>query len=169
MNGISGSGHKPLEIRITAIGIDHLAAVDRVMAAAFDPAYGEAWNSAQVLATLAMPGYRLRGAFVDGGEGDLAGFAITRAVAGESELLLLAVDPAVRRSGVASALMQDWLDICATLEVDTAFLEMRQDNPARALYRKFGFADAAVRKSYYRGADGVMRDAVTMKKSLMPN
>ena len=156
------------QVVVKSIGVDHLGAVDAVMVAAFDPAFGEAWNSAQVLATLAMPGYRLRGAFVGPDEGELAGFAITRIVAGESELLLLAVDPEHRRRGAASALMRDWFLICEDRGVEMAFLEMREDNPARFLYEAFGFVAAAVRKSYYRGADGIVRNAVTMKRSLMP-
>ena len=155
------------QVAVRAIGVDHLAAVDAVMAAAFDPAFGEAWNSAQVLATLAMPGYRLRAAFVGPEEDELAGFAITRIVAGESELLLLAVDPVHRRQRVASALMHDWLLICKDQGVETAFLEMREDNPARSLYGAFGFVAVALRKSYYRGADGIVRNAVTMKRSLL--
>lgn len=166
MTGMGGPEAELVLVR--AIGIDQLEAVEAVMAAAFDPAYGEAWNAAQVLATLAMPGYRLRGAFSAGIGRELAGFAISRIVAGESELLLLGVDPAWRRRGVATALMQDWIDLCHSQHVELAFLEMREDNPARALYRQFGFADAALRKAYYRGADGVMRNAVTMKKTLMP-
>lgn len=159
------NGHTPsLSLTVEAIGIDHLTAVDEIMVAAFDAAYGEAWNSAQVLATLAMPGYRLRGSFLFNPQPILVGFSITRVVAGESELLLLAVHPKWRRSGVASALMNDWLSMCGDQGVAMAFLEMRQDNPARSLYNAFGFMEAAIRKSYYKGADGVMRDAVTMSK-----
>ena len=151
-------------VDVVGIGMDRLAAVDEIMAAAFDPRYGEAWNSAQVLATLAMPGYQLRGAYLGDGAGQLAGFAIFRIIAGESELLLLAVHPRWRRSGVATALMNDWLSICSGELVTMAFLEMREDNPARDLYRAFGFVEVALRKSYYRGNDGTMRNAVTMNK-----
>ena len=156
-----------IEPRVESLGVDHLVAIDQIMQRAFDPRYGEAWNSAQVLATLAMPGYRLRGCWPGRADSHLAGFAITRIVAGESELLLLAVDPDARRRGVAAALMQDWIDTCRERGVDTAFLEMREDNDARHLYQRFGFCDVALRKSYYQGADGVARNAVTMKLTLL--
>jgi ribosomal-protein-alanine N-acetyltransferase len=154
-------------IKVVARGIDHLAAVDAIMRTAFDPKYGEAWNSAQVLSTLAIPGYQLRGAFVVEAEQYLAGFAITRVVARESELLLLAVDPQWQRVGVASALLNDWLATCDFDGVTMAFLEMREDNPAKSLYQAFGFAEAAIRTSYYRGGDGVMRNALTMNRRLV--
>ena len=153
---------------VRAIGVDHLVDIDRIMARAFDPAFGEAWNKAQCLAALALPGYRLRGAFFDDGQSQkasakLAGFAIQRTVAGESELLLLAVDPALRRYGIGRTLLRDWINHSRSVGVVRAFLEMRSDNPARHLYQQVGFTEIAVRKAYYRGGDGLFRDAVTMQ------
>ena len=149
-------------ISVGALGVDSLAAVDRISARAFDPRYGEAWNKAQCLAVLALPGYRLRGAWAGDPVSGLRGFCIDRTVAGESELLLLAVDPMARRQGVGAMLMQDWLTHARSQGVTRAFLEMREDNPARHLYDNFGFRPIAVRPAYYRGGDGVLRDAVTM-------
>ena len=67
-----------------------VAIVDALMAAAFDPRYGEAWTRNQCLGVLAMPGVRLTLASIDDRP---AGFAMVRSVADEAELLLLAVDP----------------------------------------------------------------------------
>lgn len=158
---------------IAPIGVESLASVEKIMQRAFDPRFGEAWTKAQCLATLALPGYRLRGARLalapgqdapHPSDGDLVGFAIERTVAGESELLLLAVDPAYRRHGVGRSLMNDWLDFLSTQVVGLAFLEMRSDNPARFLYESLGFKQIGLRPAYYRGGDGVMRDAVTMHR-----
>jgi len=80
-----------------------VALVDALMNAAFDPRYGEAWTRSQCLGVMAMPGVRLTLAFVDD---EAAGFAMVRSVADEAELLLLAVDPAFRRRGVAGALLR---------------------------------------------------------------
>jgi ribosomal-protein-alanine N-acetyltransferase len=149
-------------VTVGALGVDSLSAVDGISARAFDPRYGEAWNKAQCLAVLALPGYRLRGAWVGDPVQGLMGFCIDRTVAGESELLLLAVDPAARRQGVGAKLMTDWLGHARSQGVTRAFLEMREDNPARHLYDNFGFRPIAVRPAYYRGGDGILRDAVTM-------
>ena len=149
---------------ILDLGVDDLAQLQRVMDGAFDPRFGEAWSSAQCLAVLALPGYAVRVALV---ESVMAGFAITRHVMDESELLLLAVDPALRRRGVAAALIEDWIARVTPLGVTRLFLEMRTDNDARHLYEHFGFSDIALRRNYYRGIDGMQRDAVTMEKHLV--
>jgi [ribosomal protein S18]-alanine N-acetyltransferase len=74
-----------------------ITAVDALMAAAFDPRYGEAWSHGQVLGILAMPGVRLTLAYADD---EPAGFSLVRTVLDEAELLLLAVAPTHRRRGV---------------------------------------------------------------------
>ena len=153
-------------IRTDALGAESLEAIEAISLRAFDPLYGEAWNKAQCLSVLALPGYRLRGAWIDASANNplasLVGFSIDRSVADETELLLLAVDPAFRGKGVASQLLEDWLNNASDKGAERAFLEMREDNPARSLYERHGFSQIAVRKSYYRGNDGIMRDAVTM-------
>jgi ribosomal-protein-alanine N-acetyltransferase len=152
------------DIVVGAVGADSLLAIDGVSARAFDPKYGEAWNKAQCLAVLALPGYRLRGAWSGDPVSGLLGFSIDRTVAGETELLLLAVDPLARRRGIGTLLIADWLEHARSVGAIRAFLEMREDNPARHLYENFNFRSIAVRRSYYRGGDGVLRDAVTMDR-----
>lgn len=158
-------------LHIAAAGADALDDIDALSQRAFDPRFGEAWSKAQCLSVLAMPGYRLRGAWLapegDNGEAArLVGYAIIRTVGEESELLLLAVDPCARRQGVATALLADWMNSAVQSGVVRAFLEMRTDNDARALYEAHDFVEMAVRPRYYRGNDGVMRDAVTMQRRL---
>lgn len=151
------------DIDIFTLGYDQIDEIDRVMHSAFDARYGEAWTPGQVLATLSYPGYRVRGAKLAADDDSLGGFAISRTVMGESELLLLGVDSLRRRSGFGFALMQDWHDYCRDNQVDRMFLEMREDNTARFLYEKCGFSDLARRKAYYHGQDGIIRDAITME------
>ena len=63
----------------------------------------------------------------------------------------LAVDPAWRRRGVASALLTFVLQQAAAEGAIRATLEVRRSNePARRLYERFGFAFAGVRTAYYR-------------------
>ncbi|MFM6854819.1 MAG: GNAT family N-acetyltransferase [Sphingopyxis sp.] len=156
---------------IRPIGVESLPALADIMARAFDPRFGEAWNKAQCLAVLGLPGYAMLGAWA-GAAGatcppaGISGFAITRTICGESELLLIAVDPDSRGAGVGRALINHWLAQCNDTGVERAFLEMREDNDARYLYESCGFSDLARRRDYYRGNDGVLRDAVTMETVL---
>lgn len=152
------------DFSLQPLGYDQLDAVDQVMMRSFDPLYGEAWTRAQCLSLFALPGYQLRGILSP--TAILAGFSVTRTVAGESELLLLAVDPNYRRTGLGSYLLHDWIDCCRLFNIERLFLEVRVGNPAIGLYEQCGFARLAVRPAYYRGADGLMRDAVTMQKLL---
>ena len=89
------------------------------------------------------------------------GFALTRQIADEAELLTLAVDPEHHRKGIASDLMRDWL---VSLGEGTAFLEVAADNgPAQALYAKHGFAPVGRRKAYYARPGAPSVDAVLMQ------
>jgi ribosomal-protein-alanine N-acetyltransferase len=81
-------------------------------------------------------------------------------------LLLLAVAPAARRRGLGRALLDHWLAWAAGAGASEAFLEMRADNPARALYESAAFAACGQRADYYRGGDGLLRDAITMRRLL---
>jgi ribosomal-protein-alanine N-acetyltransferase len=46
-------------IRLATARVGDLAAVMRVMEAAFEPAYGEAWSGAQLLTLFALPSARV--------------------------------------------------------------------------------------------------------------
>ncbi len=64
----------------------------------------------------------------------------------EREILNVAVLPAHRRRGVASALLKEELK-----RESIFFLEVRESNtPAQELYRCFGFAEIGRRKNYYQ-------------------
>ncbi len=133
-----------------------IAAVERVMARAFDPKYGEAWTRSQCLGVLAMPGVWLTLARVDG---DTTGFALARAVLDEAELLLLAVSPDARRRGVGSALLRSVIAEARGRSIVRLHLEVRAGNSAIALYDAAGFAKVGERRAYYRGVTGRAHDA----------
>jgi ribosomal-protein-alanine N-acetyltransferase len=77
----------------------------------------------------------------------LAGLLVAAAdIAGEREILTLAVDPSIRRRGVAAALLRALL----ADRPSRVFLEVRPSNQAaRRLYEKSGFRLAARRPAYY--------------------
>jgi ribosomal-protein-alanine N-acetyltransferase len=151
--------------------------LDRIMAvmeAAFDPAYGEAWNRRQVADALAMPStYALvvdaAGRLIPEGPGHApapAGFVLTRHVLDEEELLLIAVAPGARRRGVGAALVEHLFAAARPRGTARIFLEMRRGNPAIHLYRKFGFEPIGERRNYYRMANGERIDAITFARSI---
>jgi len=138
-------------------------AIDRVMQAAFEPRYGEAWTRAQCLGILTMPGVWLTLAKANG---EVVGFALVRAIIDEAELLLIAVDPACRRRGVAGALMRSMLAECRGRGVTRVHLEVRANNPAVALYAAHGFTKAGERRGYYRAKSGESFDAHTYARDV---
>jgi ribosomal-protein-alanine N-acetyltransferase len=94
------------------------------------------------------------------------GFALTQTVAGETELLTLAVSPDHQRQGIAQALIEHWLSALHT-QADKAFLEVAADNHAAlSLYAKAGFSHGGLRKAYYARAIGPAIDAVLMTRVL---
>jgi ribosomal-protein-alanine N-acetyltransferase len=137
--------------------------VEQLMAAAFDPQWGEAWTRSQLLGVMALPGIRLL--IAEAGE-DPAGFALTRSVLDEAELLLLGVAPDHRRHGIGSVLVEAVVADCAAHGVDTLHLEVRSNNPAILFYATHGFAKCGERRNYYKGADGQHYDAHTYARSI---
>lgn len=137
--------------------------VDALMAQAFDPHFGEAWTRGQCLGVLAMPGVRLLLAYFDD---EPAGFAMTRSVADEMELLLLATVPGHRRRGVGATLLRAVVADARAEGIAQMHLEVRAGNDAVQLYAKQGFAKVGERRGYYRGRLGHLYDAHTYSRAL---
>ncbi len=136
-----------------------------VMAHAFDPAFGEAWSASQCSGVLAMPGATLLIARHDDAP---IGFALIRTIVGEAELMLIAVLPAARTNGVGRALLEQAMVAAQRGGAKHAFLEVRADNQAIALYEQAGFRRVGMRANYYRGGDGQVRNALTFRRALSP-
>jgi ribosomal-protein-alanine N-acetyltransferase len=139
---------------------DHLDQIMAVMEAAFDPAWGEAWNRTQVSDSLVFPHthYRL---IADTDSPEAAGFTLVRAAPGEEELLLIAVAPEHRGKGLGRRLLHQVLEDARNRGAERVFLEMRFNNPAIELYQKAGFTPIGRRKHYYNLPDGSRIDAIT--------
>ncbi|AOH82978.1 ribosomal-protein-alanine acetyltransferase [Sphingomonas panacis] len=144
-------------------GAVDLGTVDSIMQAAFDPRYGEAWTRNQCLGILSMPGVWLTIASIDD---EPAGFALSRIIVDEVELLLLATVPSLRRRGVGSALLRAVVAESTSRGAKSLHLEVRDGNAAIRLYSESGFNKVGERRRYYRGSDGHAFDAFTFRREL---
>lgn len=141
-----------------------IASIMPVMNDAFEADYGEAWTAAQCLAALSVPGSQLLLARSD--DGIVTGFAMTRWVLDEEELLMIGVGRKWRNNNIASLLLNEIRKKAIAANRSKLFLEVREDNPARQFYEKSGFSSIRIRKEYYVGKDGKHRNAVTMQVNL---
>jgi ribosomal-protein-alanine N-acetyltransferase len=82
----------------------------------------------------------------------VAGFLVGRLVTeDEWEIENVAVAGAARRRGLGSRLLGEFLDLARNRGGKHIFLEVRASNrAARALYQKWAFVEAGMRKSYYQ-------------------
>ncbi|PRX37503.1 ribosomal-protein-alanine N-acetyltransferase [Meinhardsimonia xiamenensis] len=95
------------------------------------------------------------------------GLLVGRAVAGEAELLTLAVAPERRRRGTGRALVMAFEAEAARRGAGRAFLEVAEDNAAaRSLYSALGWRECGRRRGYYATASGGRVDAVIMERAL---
>lgn len=93
------------------------------------------------------------------------GFVMGRVVAGEAELLTIAVEPLAQRQGIGHSLMGKFMAEIRARHADTAFLEVAETNPAAlALYAKWGFAEVGRRRGYYHAQDGQTVDALVLSR-----
>ena len=96
-----------------------------------------------------------------------AGFLLGRAVAGEAELLTLAVAPEARRLGLGRKLVARFLYQAQLRGAERAFLEVAADNTAAiALYESSGFQRAGIRRGYYQSPEGHRTDALVLARNL---
>jgi ribosomal-protein-alanine N-acetyltransferase len=142
-------------MRLRRAGEADAARMAAIHAAAFDPG----WSAVELAASA-----RGRGAFalaVD--ERAMLGFIIARVIAGEAEILTIAVDPSARRRGIGRALVAAAAGFAAQNGAAAMFLEVDVANSsAIALYEGEGFEQVGVRKGYYTNG----ADALVLRRSL---
>jgi [ribosomal protein S18]-alanine N-acetyltransferase len=136
-----------------------IASIMPIMQDAFDPAFGEAWTSAQCLSALAIPGCRLL--IARQGE-EICGFAMSRWVLDTEELLMIGVASSKQRQKIGAQLLLSTIELAKKEGRSELFLEVRDGNQAHDFYRNIGFKPIGRRKNYYKGPDGFRPDAITM-------
>lgn len=154
----------PTTVRLFPGRASDLGAVVDIMDSAFDERFGEAWTRSQCAGILPMPGVSLLIARDEAGA--MTGFALYRIIAGDAELLLLAVTPKYRRRRIGWTLLHHFIEAARDEGVSNVHLEVREGNPAVAMYRRAGFSPCGRRRKYYRGRSGGEFDALTFSLSL---
>jgi [ribosomal protein S18]-alanine N-acetyltransferase len=87
--------------------------------------------------------------------GSLVGFILSRLVAGEAEILSIAVAASRRGKGLGRQLLDLHLRRLAGLGTRAVFLEVDANNtPARRLYQRAGFCSVGRREGYYPAGQG---------------
>lgn len=104
------------------------------------------------------------------GKGRIApvvGFVLARLVAGEAEILSIAVAPQARGTGLGKLLLAQLVGHLRQLHAGAILLEVDLDNaPALALYRQAGFRSVGSRPGYYRRDDGTAAEAAILRCEL---
>ena len=135
------------------------------MAAVHAGAFDTPWSEADIASLLTSIGGF--GLLARDGAATATGFILARAIAGEAEILTLAIDPAHRRAGIAAALLTAAIGLAGAAGATTMFLEVAEDNAAAlALYAKAGFSLAGRRRGYYRRSGGMRIDAQVLRLDL---
>ena len=95
-------------------------------------------------------------------DGEIAGYAGMHHIIDEGYIANIAVSPAHRRRGIASALVGELLAYAEENELAMLTLEVRASNEAAiALYTRFGFEPAGHRRRFYTGP---VEDAIIMTR-----
>lgn len=95
------------------------------------------------------------------------GFALSRKVEDEAEILTIVLSPALRGGGHSHRLLREHLTALSFAGVRNVHLEVDEGNaPALKLYTRHGFAKTGERTGYYARPDGTRATALTMRATL---
>jgi [ribosomal protein S18]-alanine N-acetyltransferase len=143
------------ERHLAKMTLAELDAVTRIENAA----YAFPWTRGNFIDALAA-GYHAR-VLWQGAQ--LLGYFIVMAGVDEMHLLNLTVAPPAQGQGHALYMLGEIVAHCRGAAAPKLWLEVRGSNArARAIYRRFGFADIGLRKGYYPAPQGQREDAIVM-------
>ncbi len=90
--------------------------------------------------------------------GNLVGFAVMRFGDERAHLILLAIEPAHQRRGVARRMIEWLVDSARVAGMTSVHVELRAGNAAAfAFYRSLGFVETFRVPGYYRGRETAVR------------
>lgn len=147
--------------RLAPVGPEAAERLAQLHADAFD----RPWKAADFEGLLTSPG--VAAVVAEDGE-QTVGLILIRAIAGESEILTIAVSPDSRRKGVGRALVEAGAALSVGAGAEQLWLEVAADNEAAiGLYSAAAFEVAGRRPAYYaRGRGAPAMDAVMMRRGL---
>ena len=123
--------------------------------------FSEPWSEGAVSDFLS---YNYNGALICLADGAFAGYVTYTALCGEVQIANVATVPAFRRNGIGSLLIEHLVNFAKETGNELITLEVRLGNePAIALYKKYGFVTVGVRKNFYKKPDD---DALLMNLDL---
>lgn len=139
-----------MEIQVRPMRADEITQIIEIERSSFD----NPWPWKRIFPTLSLTANIL----VATADGRVVGYVVSRIEPPDGHILNLAVAPAFRRKGIATALMRDAKKRLME-RVGTVYLEVRVGNePAKRLYEGLSFRQVLVRRNYY--SDG--EDAIVM-------
>ena len=142
---------KKLSTLIRSLTTDDAEACSRIHAQSFK----RGWTVSEFQQLILDPNVFSDGCFDSGKsllpvKAPMYGFAISRLIAGEAEILTIAVDPSARGGRIATAIMTDHVCALRLAGCRKLFLEVAEDNVAAlSLYRTFNFRKVGERPEYY--------------------
>lgn len=81
-------------------------------------------------------------------------FAIFQLVAGEAEIIYIAVRDEFRRQGIGGKMLEYFIE---NFKPESIFLEVRDSNiNAQKMYEKYNFKNIGMRKGYYEGGEDAL-------------
>ena len=135
----------------------HVAQIAALERQCFSSPWSEASVSSELNNPLALWLVALDGETV-------AGYIGSQTVAGESDMMNVAVDPQYRRQGIGRALVEELVHALQEKESTCLTLEVRASNAAAiALYQQLGFVQVGCRKNYYRAPK---EDALILRREI---
>ncbi|MEP6590079.1 MAG: ribosomal protein S18-alanine N-acetyltransferase [Gemmatimonadota bacterium] len=124
--------------------------------------FSDPWTAAQLREALRWTG--AIALVAEGADGVVGGYLLGRVVVDEAEILSIATDPRLRRTGLGRRLLREAMAIMLERGAHAAWLEVRVGNvAARAMYQCEGFVAAGLRKGYYRCPE---EDAIVLRRDL---
>lgn len=92
---------------------------------------------------------------------EIVGFAGIIKIIDEITIMNIVVKKSKRKLGIGSALLQKLIDFSREQKATSITLEVNYKNePAIALYQKFGFKQVSLRKKYYHNTDDAVLDII---------
>jgi [ribosomal protein S18]-alanine N-acetyltransferase len=136
--------HDALEVRITPMRRRHLRSVLRIE----QQVYPRPWTFGLFLGEISQRASRVYLVARVGSE--VVGYAGMFRAVDDGHITTIAVDPAWQRWGIATRLLLAMARAAVDRGCRNLTLEVRMSNSgAQALYQRFGFVPAGVRKGYY--------------------